>query len=135
MMVAYIIFFAKNTYVEWMDFIRYNNINYENTKVEVESYIVGNELGEICEKAPNKINHLRYQPRNGQAGVVEKGTKFYEILGYEENGYIAVCIDEKYILYKASGYEVPAIQRSTYDTGLFVDKGQTRAYNIEKSNR
>lgn len=105
--VAYLIFFAKNTYVEWIDFIHYNNRNYENADIEIETDLIGDELGEVCEVVPSKINHLTFRMQNGQAGFLKEGTKFYEITGYEAKGYIAVCVEGKYILYKAFGYESP----------------------------
>lgn len=107
--MIYLIFFAKNTNVDWNDFIRFGNTNYVNTYIKIEYRSIGNELGEIYEKAPSKINRITYQMKNGLAGYLTKGTKIYEINGYDKKGYLGVYIEETFYLYKASNYEVPMI--------------------------
>ncbi len=107
LIIIYLIFFARNTNVTWNDFIRFGDTNYENTNIKIDNNVIGKELGEICEKAPTKINWVRYQMKNGLAGCLSKGTKIFEINGFDKKGYLGVYIDEVFYLYKASSYEVP----------------------------
>lgn len=103
----YLIFFAKNTCVDWIDFIRFQNINYENTNIMLEPDMVGKELGQVIERAPTKINRVSFQTKNGHAGWLDVGTKFYEVKGYDNKGYICVYVHNAYYLYKSRNFEVP----------------------------
>ncbi len=106
-LMVYFIFIARNTNVDWLDFIRFSNTNYENTYIKIDNQMIGKELGEICETAPSRINGITYQLKDGLAGCLSKGTKIYEISGYDKKAYLGVYIDEVYYLYKASNYELP----------------------------
>lgn len=108
MIVAYLVFFAKNTCVDWLDFLHYSNTNFENTNLVIDHSLIGKQLGEVRETAPTKINKLTFHIKEYQAGFLTVGTKFFEIIGYESKGYLGVLIDDIYYLYKASNYELPS---------------------------
>ena len=107
-LMVYFIFIARNTNVDWLDFIRFGNINYENTYIKIDNKMIGKELGEICDKAPSRINRITFQLKDGLAGCLSKGTKIFEINGYDKKAYLGVYIDEVFYLYKASNYDLPS---------------------------
>ena len=107
-LMVYCIFIARNTNVDWLDFIRFKNKNYENTYIKIDKDLIGRELGEICETAPSRINRITYQLKDGLAGCLSKGTKIFEIKGYDNNAYLGVYVDEVFYLYKAKYYDVPS---------------------------
>lgn len=109
LLAGYLLFFAKNTCVEWQDFVHYNGNNYQNTNLVINAELIGKELGNITKIAPRYINKIHFRTEDGLAGCLKAGTRIFEIKGYESKGYVGVEVDGIYYLYKAGNYEIPAL--------------------------
>lgn len=93
--------------IEWVDFIRWNDTNFENANVSVPQASIGEKLGEVTGNPPSEVVGKSYETKNGEAPYLEIGTEFFEINGYDSAVYIAACTDGVYTLYKIHDAETP----------------------------
>lgn len=85
---------------DWTDFIKWDDKLFERVMEVVPSDLIGEKLGTVKETAPTNI--VNYEPKNGTAGHLSKGTEFYSIHGYSQDSYIAALINGIYHLYKTN---------------------------------
>ncbi|MEG0308118.1 MAG: DUF4362 domain-containing protein [Clostridium sp.] len=94
---------SKNNFIaiDWIDFVKWNDISYENANTLVPNEYIGNELGEVSKIAPTEVTGTKPpKSENGEAAFLNIGTKLFEIKGYNSESHIAVLTQNQYYLYK-----------------------------------
>jgi hypothetical protein len=95
------------TLIDWVDFVRLNDISYESDGTLLSGEQIGEKIGEVSGNVPNEISG-KYKgniEKNGDAAFLPVGTGLYEIKGYSSEKYVAAFVDGKYKLYKARDSE------------------------------
>lgn len=123
------------TNISWTDFVRWDDISYTRdlqSEILSESYI-GELIGTVIKFAPltvtGSINNIE---ENGMAGNLPLDTKFYKIIGYDSNNYIAVLMEDKYYVYKTLDSESIIIKDMDEELVDFYVQIVKDLYDIDK---
>lgn len=71
----------NHTIIDWVDFVNNNGKHYVSVYSGVisDSEHIGKEVGEVEFKVSDNVNDPGYQPKDGDAAFLEKGTKIFEV--------------------------------------------------------
>lgn len=104
--LSYVIFsviFAKSD-IEWSDFIQIDGIiyerNYEMNSDKLENVELDKVYYTIKGMVPDSASDY-YKVKNGYSSAYKKGTKVYQVKGYNPEIFIAVKVDNEIIFYEA----------------------------------
>ncbi|MEY9976806.1 hypothetical protein [Lysinibacillus sp. RC79] len=94
--------------IDWVDFIKWNGIEYDgiNNGILADKSLIEKELGEVQFKVADNVSNSSYKLKDGDAAFQEKGTKLYSVKG--EDDVIAVK-DQSAI----NGYRIYFTREST----------------------
>lgn len=76
--------FDRHTIIEWVDFIKWDGIEYNgiySAVISDENYIE-NKLGKTKFKVADNVTNPNYKIKDGDAAFHEKGTEVFTIKGY-----------------------------------------------------
>ena len=113
---------------DWADFIKWNSKFYEKTAEIVPADLVGQNIGQILEKVP--VDIPGYEPQNGVAGHLEKGTELFYIRGQDANSHICAFVHGDYILYKTRESENLVFEKEPEIQHPDIDETQAQAYYL-----
>lgn len=95
----------KMAEIEWVDFIKFDDIMYVSNDYLTNDELDNIELGEVYDTVKHKIADVvfdtKYKARDGDAAFHEIGTKVYSVLGYDTDFRLAVQTEYGIRLYEA----------------------------------
>ncbi|MEG1254803.1 hypothetical protein [Clostridium sp.] len=80
------------TLIDWIDFLKWNNISYENTNTIIPKEYIGNEIGEVSKIAPSEVTGTK-TPKTENGDMPFKDLKATEV----EKISLYVCLPGKTI--------------------------------------
>lgn len=72
---------GQHTDIEWVDFIKFNEITYLASHSKLGRDLIEDDLGEsystVTFNVSNNVNETGYKSKNGDAAFLDEGTKIY----------------------------------------------------------
>lgn len=96
---------GKNVIIDWVDFIKINDISYESHFSSLARELTEDDLddkySEIRFKVSDNVRSTKYKIKNGDAAFLDKGTVIYTVKGYDPSFRLAAKRNGKIILYQS----------------------------------
>jgi hypothetical protein len=96
---------CRHSKIEWMDFLKFDDITYYAVDYLIEDELDYIELGDVYKTVKHKVAdvvfNINYKAKNGDAARYTRGTKVYSIIGYKTAFRLAVKTGMGIMLYEA----------------------------------
>lgn len=100
------------TLIDWVDFIKLNDISYQSNYSRLGRELTKEDLGEpfatVSFNVSENIFSSTYRTKNGDAAYLDEGTVIYRVKGYQPNYRLAAIRNNRVVLYEA--YYNPSAQ-------------------------
>ncbi|WP_425800768.1 hypothetical protein ACHOLT_11590 [Desulfitobacterium sp. Sab5] len=90
----------SQTVIDWVDFVKLNDIQYLRNNYSIDANNLGSQIGEVKFRLSGNINDPNYKAKNGDAAFLEKGSPIYTVNGYKSSFRIAVRSSNNIVVYQ-----------------------------------
>lgn len=90
----------SQTIIDWVDFVKLNDIQYLRNNYSINANDLGSQIGEVKFRLSGNINDPNYNAKNGDAAFLEKGSPIYTVNDYKSSFRIAARSSNHIIVYQ-----------------------------------